>query len=154
MREVTLSVVTFDKEAIVKLLKKNCCYVLLLVLAVSTVHCNDEGTNPKTTINMDPFIAMAKASGCSDQSNKLYTIDNSMVFWGVSGSNCPDHSYKLVLFGADTGKVYCKKNDSYGGPVEFVNDSTYLVLFHTIITNQSDDKLGLDLTHSVVNVKF
>jgi hypothetical protein len=117
------------------------------------MNCKDQSTAPQTTINMQPFIKMAKTAVCADQSNNLYSIDDSLVFWRREGKNCYDNSYDYTLFGSDTGAIYCRRHDGFAY-VEIINDSNLIDFFHTIIANLNDAHLGVGASHSIIQVKF
>jgi hypothetical protein len=136
--------------------------LLITIFSVSFISCTSEVARPQTTINMEPFIAMAKkATVCAEQTNKLFAIDDSLVFWQREGY-CNDAAYEYTLFGIDTTIVYCQKHDSFAGEMIKVRDSFYLPLFNIITSIDTltgrlpTDKpdLGLVRIHSVIQVIF
>jgi hypothetical protein len=130
-------------------------YATVIVLwLVSLMNCRNASTQPQTTINTEPFIAMAKkVTVCSERANKLFAIDDSLVFWQREG-DCNDAAYFYTLFGDDTGKVFCMLYDSKAGLTENVYDSTFLSLFHTITSNLTKAVLGLSADHTVIQIYF
>ena len=84
-----------------------------------------------TSIDLDIFKNLAKNSTCSDIANKLFTIDNQIVFWRKEGS-CSDASYSYILFGNNPNEVLCEKFDSIAGPQIVCNNENYKGIFYTI----------------------
>jgi hypothetical protein len=116
--------------------------------------CKNEVARPQTTINMEPFIAMAKKTTvCAERANKLFAIDDSLVFWQREG-DCNDASYGYMLFGSDTGTIFCSYTDNISGRIESVKDSAYLPIFQTIVQSLNDPKLGLGSSRRVIQVTY
>ncbi|MFE3846170.1 hypothetical protein ACFL1L_04865, partial [Thermoplasmatota archaeon] len=107
----------------------------------------------ETAIKFDVFKNMAKNTTCADITNKLFIIDNQIVFWTVEG-NCPDASYSYTLFGNNPDKILCKRYDSIAGPQEQCNNDNYQEIFQIIIDNIDADNLGLDAYHKVSEISF
>jgi hypothetical protein len=102
----------------------------------------------------EDFIKMARAeTTCSDRANRLYIIDGKQVFWQVAG-NCPDASYRNVLFGLTPKNELCSNNDSIAGPRTTCADASQRPLFDTIIQNLDKPDLGLGTPHKVEYIPF
>ena len=107
----------------------------------------------ETSIEFDVFKNMARNTTCADITNKLFIIDNQILFWVVEG-NCPDASYLYTLFGNNPDEILCKRYDSIAGPQEQCNNDNYRDIFQIIIDNIDADNLGLDATHKVSEISF
>jgi hypothetical protein len=94
------------------------------------------------------FIAKAQEATCTDQRNRLFMIDKSMVFWDRAGS-CPDNSYGRNLYGATPQQLLCSVADSIGGPQTNCTDDKTRALFNTIVSNLDRADLGLGGGHQV-----
>jgi hypothetical protein len=88
---------------------------LIFLFAFAALRCSDEG-NDVRRIDLNPFIELARSTICSDDSNRLFLIDDRLVFWDKRG-NCPDNSYSFMLFVETPDSVLCFNRDSIGGPV-------------------------------------
>jgi hypothetical protein len=126
--------------------------VLILFVISGTLIVYFKETD-KTSIGLDVFKNMASNATCSDITNKLFVIDNQMVFWITEGI-CPDASYVYTLFGITPDEVLCKRFDSIAGPQEQCNDEDFREIFQIIVDNLDADDLGLDVNHIVTEVLF
>ena len=124
--------------------------ILLIIIGVYIFYFYE---TDKTPIDLDNFRDMANNASCADVTNKLFVIDNQMVFWVVEG-NCPDASYSYTLFGSTPDKILCKKFDSITGPQEQCFDNDFQDLFLTIIDNIGVNDLGLGAYHTVTEINF
>lgn len=106
-----------------------------------------------TSIELDEFQNMAINATCSDIANKLFVIDNQLVFWIVEG-NCPDASYSYTLFGNNPDEILCKKFDSIAGPQEQCFNESYQDIFQIMIDNIYSDDLGLDPNHKITEIEI
>ena len=79
----------------------------------------------ETSIELNIFRNIARNATCADITNKLFLIDNQMVFWITEG-NCADASYAYTLFGSNPDEIVCKRFDSIAGPQEQCNDEYFL----------------------------
>ena len=107
----------------------------------------------ETSIELKNFRNIARNATCADKTNKLFLIDNQMVFWITEG-NCADASYAYTLFGSNPNEIICKRFDSIVGPQEQCNDEDYLEVFLIIIDNLDADNLGLDGNYKITEVLF
>ncbi|XLZ68874.1 hypothetical protein ABT364_20325 [Massilia sp. SR12] len=89
----------------------------------------------------DEFIKQARAADCSDIANRLYIIDGKQVFWERTG-NCPDASYRHVLYGLTPQNEQCAVSDSIAGPRTSCKDESQRALFDTITRNLDKPDLG------------
>ncbi len=105
------------------------------------------------TPDLAPFIDLARQSACTDQRNRLYQIDESLVFWDRAGS-CADASYGWTLYGRTPDDVLCWQEDSIAGPRSGCNDPSYHDMFQTIVSHLDDPDLGLGPGHTVVRIPF
>ena len=112
----------------------------------------------KTGFNIEGFRELNANSNCQDKSrNRLYLIDNKLVFWLVETSTCSlEHSN---LYGLN---VYDLKCQDIGGPLNSPTlcpgNAEYEDLFKKLINNkykyhrgvyEGDDNLGLGTDHKV-----
>lgn len=110
--------------------------------------CRDQATGPRTPINVEPFREMARASGCADVRNRLFLIDERLVFWDRAG-NCADAAYAQVLFSDSVDHQLCHLQDSIAGPMRGCGDARYASMFDTITANADKPDLGLGPDHRV-----
>ena len=106
-----------------------------------------------SAIDLAPFKERARASGCADIRNRLFVIDDQLVFWDVAG-NCADASYAQTLYGSTPDQVLCVLHDSIAGPVKECQDAQYQAMFDTITANLDQPDLGLGAGHTVRPVRF
>jgi hypothetical protein len=100
-------------------------------------------------VNLDPFIALARRSDCAEVRNRLFLIDEHLVFWDRA-SDCKDAEYAQTLFGRTVEHVICVAHDSIAGPVEQCHDrERYQVMFETILDHLDRPDLGLGPDHTV-----
>jgi hypothetical protein len=123
-------------------------FTILLVLLVSATGCG--GTQPVETLAPEwvPYVEMARQAECADIRNRLYVIDQTLVFADRAGS-CADAGYSQTLFGKTIDQVLCVNHDSIAGPMKNCSDPSYQALFDTIITHLDEPDLGLDASHTV-----
>ncbi len=128
---------------------------LVSALVLSACGGGDSGSGPGSTpsIEIAPFIAIARAEQCSDIRNRLFIIDNKMVLSERAG-NCPDNSYAVVLYGATVDTILCQARDSIAGPMVSCNDKESRPLFDTIRNNLDKPDLGLGAGYTVEQVAF
>lgn len=106
-----------------------------------------------TNGDLAAFKQMTVASPCSDIRNRLFLIDDELVFWDQAG-NCADASYAQTLFGSTPDEVLCTAHDSIAGPMQACSDPHYQELFETILANLEEPDLALGPDHSVQPVAF
>ncbi len=94
------------------------------------------------------FLQMAKESACHQVRNRMFLIDNTLIFWDRVG-NCPDNAREQTLFGSSVEQVLATSHDSIAGPINKVNDEQYRALFETILANREASDLGLGERHQV-----
>jgi hypothetical protein len=122
---------------------------MLLVLA----SCAGSTTEVSSTFDLAPFREMAKSAGCADIRNRLFLIDDQIVFWDIEG-NCSDAAYNQTLFGTTPDQVLCIFHDSIAGPVKDCPDESYQDLFDLMTANLDKPDLGLGPEHTVEPVPF
>jgi hypothetical protein len=131
--------------------------MLIALCACIPVACRSSQSEPETGVNAEidlpAFIELARNSSCADIRNRLFQIDNRLVFWDRVG-NCPDNSYAQVLFGSNADDVRCYRSDSIAGPREECADARYRDLFYRILEHLDEPGLGLEPDHAVEEVKF
>jgi hypothetical protein len=108
---------------------------------------------PVGAVDLAPFKAKARSGQCNDIRNRLFLIDDRLVFSDVAG-NCADASYAQSLYGSTPDQVLCVSHDSIAGPVKKCSDERYQDIFNTMIANLSKTDLGLAPQHSVQPVPF
>ena len=95
-----------------------------------------------------PFVELSRQGVCSDLRNRLFVIDQVLVFWDRAG-DCPDARYSEALYGKTVDDVLCVLHDSNRGPRKSCKDPSYNGLFDTIIMHLSEPDLGLGRNHTV-----
>ena len=124
--------------------------ILFIIVGIYIIYFYE---TDESFIELNIFKNMAKNASCADITNKLFVIDNQMVFWSVEG-NCPDASYTYTLYGRNPDEILCKKFDSIAGPQQRCNNKDYQEIFQIIIDNLDADNLGLDNNHKVTEINF
>lgn len=99
------------------------------------------------------FIKLARASDCAGTRNRLFVIDQKMVFWDRADLRCADASYSQQLFGATPQEVLCTAGDSIAGPMTSCAKN-YADMFATILKNLNDPDLGLAGVNKVQALAF
>jgi hypothetical protein len=127
--------------------------ILLAAALLLVAGCTPTPAGPSSAVDLEPFMALAKAAGCADTRNRLYLIDDQLVFRDIAG-NCSDAAYSQTLFGSTPDQVLCTFHDSIAGPRKDCPDEGYLDLFDTIVANLDAADLGLGPDHTVVPVPF
>lgn len=127
----------------------------LTILSLSLTGCDKEKPCdiPDASVDLAPFIDMAKNAGCADITNELFLIDDQMVLWNRSG-NCPDAGYSTTLFGNTIDERRCYLGDSIAGPRRGCDDDRYEEMFDTILENLDEPDLGLGDEHDVEKIPF
>lgn len=100
-----------------------------------------------------PFVELARMGPCSQTRNRLFVIDDVLVFHDSAGK-CADASYGEVLFGKTVDDVLCSYADSIAGPRTSCRNPKYKELFGTIITHLDEPDLGLGPSHKVEQLHF
>jgi hypothetical protein len=121
----------------------------LLLLA----SCAGSSTGPRSAVDLAPFKKMARAGGCADVRNRLFLIDDQLVFWDRAG-NCADAAYGETLYGSTPDQVLCDSHDSIAGPMKNCADERYRDTFDTMTANLDKRDLGLGPGHTVQPVPF
>ncbi len=121
----------------------------LLLLA----SCTGNATELHSAVDLAPFKEMATAGECADIRNRLFLIDDQLVFWDSAG-RCADAAYSQTLFGSTPDRVLCVFHDSIAGPMKDCQDEQYLDLFDTMTAHLDESDLGLGPGHTVQPVPF
>lgn len=127
--------------------------IIVILFAILSIYLLYFYNTDENSIDMDVFRNMASNATCSDINNKLFIIDNQLVFW-VKEGNCADASYEYTLFGSNTNEIICKKFDSIIGPQEQCFDDEFQEMFQILIDNLDADDLGLDTNHKITEIIF
>ncbi len=106
-----------------------------------------------TNLPAAAFIQMAKESPCHQIKNRLFVIDNKVIFWDRAG-RCPDNAHEQTLFGNSPDTILATSYDSIAGPRKTVNDEKYRVMYDTILENLDQPDLGLGKKHQVKALSF
>ena len=114
------------------------------------VACAAGPSDQPMALDVDPFLNMAEHAACADLRNELYVIDDQFVFWAAEG-HCSDASYAYTLYGATPDEKLCYLEDSVMGPRSSCQPDLS-ALFETIQQNLDDANLGLDESHTVIEV--
>jgi len=96
---------------------------------------------------------MARASPCADIRNRLFLIDDRLVFSDIAG-NCADAAYSQTRYGSTPDEVLCSCHDSIAGPMRSCQDEQYQDLFDTMTANLDKPDLGLGSEHTVQPLPF
>jgi len=123
----------------------------LLLLLILSLSCGTSGSDNETSLNLAPFIRMARNADCNNIRNNLYVIDSSLVLWDRAG-DCPDNSYAQTLYSQNIEQVRCSHFDSIAGPMTIYHDLRYKELFDAAIANLDRRDLGLGSGHSIMPV--
>ena len=121
--------------------------LLVFILIVSQICCSS------LQIDLLPFQKLAHHAKCAELRNRLFLIDNELVFWERDG-NCPDNSFSQILFGKTPQEILCMYRDSVGGPKKTINNEAYQEMFQTILSHIYSENLGLDSKHKVKEIPF
>src|ERR1051325_7233207 len=121
--------------------------LLLMALFVRAVRAGN-ANEPRGGVDLTAFKAMAKGRPCVDIRNRLFVIDDQLVFWEGAGQ-CADASYGQTLYGSALDQVLCSANDSIAGPMKTSRDEQYRAMFVTMTTNLDKPDLGLGPEHRV-----
>ena len=121
----------------------------LLLLA----SCAGSSAKPPGAVDLAPFKKAARTAGCADTRNRLFLIDNELVFWDRAGA-CADAAYAETLYGSSPDQVLCDLHDSIAGPVKKCPDERYQDTFETITINLDQPDLGLGPKHTVQPISF
>lgn len=124
---------------------------LAVVAALALPGCATQPAPTAAMPDLAPFTEMAESAACADRVNRLYVIDNQMVFWTTSG-NCADASYAHTLFGETPDQQLCITHDSIAGPQTNCQPE-YEALFQTILAHLGEPDLGLGGEHTVESVE-
>lgn len=127
-----------------------------IAAAVSLAGCGARGTQPaeapsptaNVSIDLQPFLDIARSASCADRQNRLYVIDDRYVFWAVQGY-CDDAGYANILYGVTPQQKLCASADSIAGP-QYTCQPDLEVLFQTILDNLDRPDLGLGDARRVV----
>lgn len=105
-------------------------------------------TPRETSLDLRPFVEMAQNASCSDVKNRLYVINDRLVFW-TSVGNCDDAGYAHILYGTTPEEKLCFLVDSFVGPQASCQPELD-VIFQTILDNLDQPDLGLGDAHRVM----
>lgn len=105
-------------------------------------------------VNLEPFRDLAMNASCADKVNRLFLIDEHLVFWDRE-SSCADAAYARVLYGRTPAHVMCTLEDTIAGPRQGCHDrDPYAEMFKIIVDNLDKEDLGLGPKHTVKPVEF
>lgn len=126
--------------------------VFAFLVILGSQGCDDGRDLPKTEIDLQPFISLTENAGCDNIANRLFLIDEKLVFWDVRG-DCPDGSYVLILYKETVNDTLCVLRDSIAGPQGYCSPS-HQDMFETITNNLDSSRLGLGGSHTVERIEF
>jgi predicted amidohydrolase YtcJ len=102
---------------------------------------------------LEAFQALARSAQCADQRNRLFLIDDRLVFWDRAGG-CYDARFAQVLYAGTVDSVLCSYRDSFAGHQKVCPVSGYSKLFETILANLRKPDLGLGRAHTVKPIPY
>lgn len=119
---------------------------------------NDSGTVVElelhaTPFDLEPFKEIVRGGICADIRNRIFLIDDALVFLDREG-NCQDAAYGYLLFGSTPEMWICYRCDSIGGVREAYRHDGYRAFFETILANLDRHDLGLGPSHTVEQIPF
>jgi hypothetical protein len=124
----------------------------LLAALCTLAGCTDNPTAPPAVVDLEPFISLARSSDCADVRNRLFLIDEQVVFWDREAS-CVDAAYAQRLYGSTPDRVLCYFQDSIAGPMK-LSRGRYQMEFEIMLENLDQPDLGLGPMHSVEEIAF
>lgn len=139
--------------------------LIVILVAFAFAGCSRDNPNESTSarntppdsqhlIDLGPFKELARSSSCADKSNRLFLIDDRLVFWDRD-SQCADAAYARVLYLGSVDHVVCDLHDSMAGPQRSCQDpDADTALFDIMIENLGAPDLGLGSEHTVKAVEF
>jgi hypothetical protein len=101
---------------------------LLGIIAAVLAHATGcHGVQKRVTgaPELAPFVELSRGATCSDKRNRLFVIDQALVFRDRAGNHCPDYSYSEVLYGKTVNDMLCSSNDSIAGRRTNCKDSRF-----------------------------
>ncbi len=105
--------------------------IILVVAAIAVVAVGYWGIFQKTPrVDIEAFQKRAQTAGCASKLNKLFLIDNRMVYWQQASDQCSDARYANVLFGGTPDTVLCSDADSIAGPRQNCVDANTKIIFN------------------------
>jgi hypothetical protein len=143
----------------------NARILCLLLFLVGAPACSSDESADSTTgapsqttnasrVNLEPFKKLARESSCADVRNRLFLIDNRMVFWDREAT-CADAAYSQTLYDRKPDTVLCNLMDSIAGPQRACHgDAPSTNMFDIIVDNLDKTDLGLGPEHTVTPVSF
>ena len=131
---------------------------LVVTVLASAPSCENVGESTPldtqaSSTEIQRFIDMAQVADCANTWNRLYAIDDTLVFWDRAG-RCADNSYARVLYSQDPDHVVCRLSDSIAGPRRECVDVRFGAMFDVIVENRNKPDLGLGSSHRVKRVDF
>jgi hypothetical protein len=126
---------------------------LFLAALFLLTSCAGSSAEPDSAVDLAPFKEMARDGGCADIRNRLFLIDDQLVFWDRAG-NCADAAYGEALYGSTPDQVLCTFHDSIAGPRKNCQDAQYQEMFDTMTSNLDKPDLGLGPGHTLQPVRF
>jgi hypothetical protein len=121
---------------------------------VGGIVANEGGIAIRPAIDLEPFRELARNADCADTRNRLFLIDQRLVFW-TRESSCSDAAFGHTLYRRTISNVICDLHDSIAGPMGDCHGSgSDTALFDTMLKNLDEPDLGLGAAHSVEPVMF
>jgi hypothetical protein len=128
-------------------------FALFLLVVLSPLYaCSPAPSEDQISLDIEPFIQMAKNAPCADLRNQLFVIDDQFVFWTTQGQ-CEDASYSHTLFGSTPDEKLCFLEDSFVAPRSSCEPELDEI-FETILQNLDQPDLGLEDNHVVIEIKL
>ncbi|MBI1834585.1 MAG: hypothetical protein HYR92_02205 [Burkholderiales bacterium] len=104
--------------------------------------------NTPAPVATNAFIELAQTASCNNLKNRMFVIDQKLVFWDKAGT-CSDAAYAQTLYGNTAQSIICTNADSIAGPRFSCTDKESESLFKTMLQNLEKADLGLGQSHQV-----
>jgi hypothetical protein len=123
----------------------------LPLTALVLAGCAGPRPAPEERIDTAAFIALAVQAPCAGTGNRLFAIDDKLVFWD-RGASCQDQV--LRLYGTSASKPLCVNIVSAQGTYTNCSNDSVRALFETILANRQAADLGMGAGHTVTQIGF
>lgn len=127
--------------------------MLAALLLPAGCESDHDPTDPGPAVDLEPFRDLARGAICADSRNRLFLVDNRLVFPDREGS-CADYRFHHTLCGGTLDEVLCDYPDSMAGPLMTRPDERFRTTFETMLAHLDRPHLGLGPFRSVEPIPF